>query len=93
MECIHNVKDLDLLKFSLNLSAQLRKQMSKKGYTTKQLADELSIRESTLSRYLKGQATPSFYVIDRIATCLDCSPNDLRYTGKVPKINLHTLGM
>lgn len=70
------------LEFRKEFSRRLRRMMWKKGINQMTLAEEADISEVSLSHYMTGKTTPSFYVIDRIAKVLDCSTDDLRYDSE-----------
>ena len=59
---------------------RLRRVMRRKCVNQGTLADMTGIHEVTISRYMNGTSTPSFYVVDRIAKALDISMDELRYT-------------
>lgn len=58
---------------------RLRRLMIYKGLTLEDVSKRTGIHFTTLSRYLNGKTTPSFYAVDKIAKALDCSVDDLRY--------------
>ena len=51
--------------------------MTEYGYSQRDLADEIGISESTISRYLRAQQIPKGTILLNIAYALDCSVDDL----------------
>lgn len=70
------------LEFRREFSRRLRRKMWEKGINQMTLALEARISEVSLSHYMTGKSTPSFYVIDKIAKVLRCSVDDLRYDSE-----------
>ena len=60
-------------------SIRLYKTMIRKGMAQNELSERTGISEVTISKYMNGKATPSFYNVDKIAKALNCSVEDLRY--------------
>lgn len=58
---------------------RLRHIMFRKGVTQEELAERLKVQQPRISKYLNGRATPSFYMVDRIAKALGCSTDEFRY--------------
>lgn len=58
---------------------RLRRVMKRRCVNQGTLADMTGIHEVTISRYMNGTSTPSFYAVDRIAKALDISMDELRY--------------
>ena len=58
---------------------RLYKIMWKKGITQQELSDMTGIPRVTISYYITGRSTPSFYKVDKIAKALGCSADDFRY--------------
>lgn len=59
---------------------RLRKIMYMRGVSQKELSEITNISATMLSKYMNGSASPSFYVVDRIAKALNCSADTFRYT-------------
>lgn len=59
--------------------ARLYKIMWSKGITQQELSDMTGIPRVTISYYMTGRSTPSFYKVDQIAKALGCSTDDFRY--------------
>ena len=55
----------------------LRLRMEEFGYSQRDLADDVGISESAISRYLAGQQVPKVTALLNIAYALDCSLDDL----------------
>lgn len=60
-------------------SYRLRSMMSRNGYTQEQLANELNMTQSMVSRYIKGHAIPSVMIVRKIAKIFKCSMDDFFY--------------
>lgn len=58
---------------------RLRKILFYKQLTQTDLSEMTGIPQCSISKYITGSATPSFYTVDRIAKALGCSADDLRY--------------
>lgn len=58
---------------------RLYKLMAHKGITQEELARRTGIHQVSLSRYITGKTTPSFYMVDKIAKALGCSTDEFRY--------------
>lgn len=60
-------------------SYRLRSLMGRKGITQDQLADMINISRVSISRYVRGEVTPSVIVAREIAKALGCSLDDFFY--------------
>lgn len=60
-------------------SMRLRRLMFRKNINQTELADMTGISQASISNYIIGKSSPSFYNADRIARALDCSIDELRY--------------
>ena len=58
---------------------RLRRVMRHKCVSQLELAEMTGIHEVSISNYMNGKTTPSFYAVDRIAKALDISMDELRY--------------
>lgn len=58
---------------------RLRSLMFRKNVTQVKLSEMTGIPQPSISNYMKGKASPSFYNVDRIAKALNCSIDELRY--------------
>lgn len=58
---------------------RLRRLMFRKNINQKELSEMTGISYISISNYLNGKNSPSFYNADRIARALDCSIDELRY--------------
>lgn len=65
--------------FKIEFGKRLRKLMSRKRITQKQLSDRTGISQSLISLYMCGDKLPNFYKADKIAKALRCSMDDLVY--------------
>lgn len=57
-------------------SNKLKELIKKKGITQQALADAADSSKTTISRYVNGQALPSYYTLFKLAEALDCSVQD-----------------
>lgn len=71
--------DMSELECREEFALRLRRIMSRKNISQKELSEACEISQPQLSGYLTGRHTPSFYVVDKIAKALDCSADELRY--------------
>ena len=58
---------------------RLRRIMRRKRVSQGDLAEMTGIHDVTISRYMNGTSTPSFYNVDKIVKALDISMEELRY--------------
>ena len=58
---------------------RLRRLMFRKNVNQKELSEMTGISQMSISNYITGKSSPSFYNADRIARALDCSIDELRY--------------
>lgn len=65
-------EDLFRKKFAINLSGM----MYESGYTQELLSEELGISRKMLHKYLHREATPSAYILTKLARLFECSPDD-----------------
>mgnify|MGYP003302038166 CR=1 FL=1 len=63
----------------------------KNGLSQKQVADYLSISPQSISKWEKGDATPSIEFLPKLAECLSCEINDFFVKEKVELINYSLL--
>lgn len=57
---------------------RLRHIMLYRGMSEQELSERTGIHSVTLSRYINGKVSPSFYNADKIAKALRCSIDDFR---------------
>lgn len=62
------------------LAKSLYDTMYRKGLTQEELSEKTGISQTSLSRYMTGKVSPSFYIVDKIAKALGCSMDNFRYT-------------
>jgi len=74
-----NTNSLTEAECRAEFGRRLRKIMYMQGISQKELAESTNISTTMLSKYMNGSASPSFYVVDRIAKALDCSADMFRY--------------
>lgn len=55
----------------------LRDKLLEYGATQREFADDCGLAESTVSRYLKGQAAPSAFALVNMSYVLGCSVDEL----------------
>ena len=59
----------------------LRDKLIEYGATQREFADDIGVAESTISRYLRGQAVPSIYILINMSHVLGCSLDELADFG------------
>ena len=57
---------------------RLRKLMFQRGMTQNDLSELTGIVRTTISDYITGKHSPSFYAVDKIAKALNCSTDEFR---------------
>ena len=62
-------------EFGIRLSRLMRR----KGIMQSELSELTGITQASISQYINGRKSPSFYTVDKIARALNCSIEDLRY--------------
>lgn len=68
-------------------SENLRNKLEEKRKSQKDLAKALGVTEATVSRWVNGEMYPRHAMVDRIATYLMCTPDDLT-ASKVRTVTL-----
>ena len=68
---------MDKKTWKLKFSRALRTKMSEKEITVYELGGRSGIQGSSLYAYLEGKSMPNAYNINRIASVLDCSTDEL----------------
>lgn len=63
-------------RFRFEFALRLRRKALKAGLEQRELADLTGISTATLSSYVNGKSTPSFFNIRKIARALGCSSDD-----------------
>lgn len=53
--------------------------MYERGITQDDLSKKTGISQHSISKYVTGDVSPSFYNVDKIVRALGCSMDDLRY--------------
>jgi transcriptional regulator with XRE-family HTH domain len=69
-----------------NIGNNIRNQRTKKDMTQQSLADQLYVTRQCVSRWEQGQTLPDIKSIEKIATILECSINDLIDDNSVKSI-------
>lgn len=64
---------------------QLRKLIADKGYTQEKLSDVTGISRQMLTRYVRGNSTPSGYILTRLSDALDCDIRELTKFGYIDR--------
>lgn len=64
-------------EFAENLSCKL----SEYGCTQREFAEDCGLAESTISRYLRGQAVPTIFALINMSHVLGCSIDELADFG------------
>lgn len=75
----NNSNELTEQECRKEFGARLRMRMDRAGVSQLELSNRTGIAQPQLSRYVTGKATPSFYIIDKIAKALRCSTDEFRY--------------
>lgn len=77
-----------LPKSSINMSEEecrkefgerLRKIMNRRGISQDKLSEITGITQASISKYINGTRTPTFFTADKLAKALDCSVDIFRY--------------
>lgn len=63
----------------MSIAANLRRAMDEQGMTVASLAAQIQAEPSSVRKYLSGAIRPSDRVLKRLARCLGCNANELRY--------------
>ncbi len=63
----------------MSIASNLRREMDEQGVTVAALAAGISCEPSSVRKYLSGAVRPSERVLARLARCLGCGANELRY--------------
>jgi transcriptional regulator with XRE-family HTH domain len=63
----------------MSIASNLRREMDEQGMTVASLAAQIQAEPSSVRKYLSGKIRPSDRVLARLARCLGCDANELRY--------------
>ena len=63
----------------MSIASNLRREMDEQGVTVATLAEQVECEPSSVRKYLSGAVRPSDRVLARLARCLGCEANELRY--------------
>ena len=63
----------------MSIASNLRREMDEQGVTVAALAAQIQCEPSSVRKYLSGKVRPSDRVLARLARCLGCDANELRY--------------
>lgn len=63
----------------MSIAANLRREMDEQGVSVAALAAQIQCEPSSVRKYLSGAVRPSERVLERLARCLGCDANELRY--------------
>ena len=77
------VSKMDEESWRKEFGRQLRRAISDKGITQEQLSDISGVSKQRLTRYVRGQSTPSGYVLSRLSEILDCDSRELTRFGQI----------
>lgn len=66
-------------EFRREFAFRLGNIMKHKCINQMDLSEKTGISQTTISGYLNGKGTPSFYNVDKIAKALKCSTDEFRY--------------
>lgn len=76
---LNNMSDEEYL---CELGRTLERMMYYKGISQFEMSERTGISQTTISRYIAGKISPSYYNLDKIARVLNCSMEDF----KIPKL-------
>ena len=71
--------DMSEIEFRREFGIRLSDIMWHKGVSETRLAELTGISQVSISNYITGKTTPSFYIVDKIAKVLGCSTEAFRY--------------
>lgn len=63
----------------MSIASNLRREMDEQGVTADALARAVDVEPSSVRKYLSGKIRPSDGVLARLARCLNCTPQDIKY--------------
>lgn len=63
----------------MSIASNLRREMDEQGVSVAALAAQIQAEPSSVRKYLSGAIRPSDRVLVRLARCLGCDANELRY--------------
>lgn len=63
----------------MSIASNLRREMDEQGVSVAALAAQIQCEASSVRKYLSGAVRPSDRVLERLARCLGCDANELRY--------------
>lgn len=75
-------EDLDEEHWRMEFAKRLYKRMLYRGINQQALSEKSGISMHTISKYMNGYSTPSFYNADRLAKALGCTVLDLLHFPK-----------
>ena len=70
------VTEMDEETWRKEFGARLRNAITTKNITQERLSDITGISRQMLTRYIRGQSTPSGYALSRLSAILDCDPRE-----------------
>lgn len=79
----NSVNDVDEESWRKEFGRKLHRAIVDKGITQEQLSDMTGISRQMLSRYIRGNSTPSGYILSRLAEVLDCDVRELTKFGYI----------
>lgn len=63
----------------MSIASNLRNELDRAGLSVASVAAEIGAEPSSVRKYLSGKIRPSDRVLARLARCLGCNANELRY--------------
>lgn len=63
----------------MSIASNLRNELDRAGLSVASVAAEIGAEPSSVRKYLSGKIRPSERVLERLARCLGCDANELRY--------------
>ena len=70
----------------MSIASNLRRELDEQGVTVAHVAAQIGAEPSSVRKYLSGKARPSDAVLERLARCLNCTVEDIRF-GRAERRN------
>lgn len=78
-----SIDDVDEIAWRKEFGRKLNRAIADKGINQEKLSEMMGISRQMLSRYIRGNSTPSGYVLSRLAEVLDCDVRELTKFGYI----------
>lgn len=79
IRAVRRYDNIDEESYRFELGFKLRRALVHNGMSQFELSEAIGASQAIISKYITGKATPSFYIMDKIAKALDCSLDYFRY--------------